>query len=110
MNHDIHHLNKRKRQHQKLAPYPHPDKWISFLDKLLVVVAAIGPLNNLPQIIKIYLYHNAAGVSPLSWLLYTIFDIPWIIYGAVHKEFPIVLAYVLWMITNSIVLIGALIY
>jgi uncharacterized protein with PQ loop repeat len=64
----------------------------------------------LPQIIKVYTIQNVAGLSFLTWLMYSIMDIPWIVYGIVHKEKPIVVAYVGWLLVNSIVAIGILIY
>jgi len=106
----IHHIHKRKRVHEKLKPYPHENTWINFLDRLLIVVAVIGPLMALPQIMQIYIFKNAAGVSALSWGLYTFFNIPWIIYGVVHRYKPITLGYILWFIVNLAVTIGALIY
>jgi MtN3 and saliva related transmembrane protein len=110
MDHGIHHLHKRKRAHQKLAPFPHPERWKRNFDRFLFVIAIIGPLNSLPQILKIYLEKNAAGISPLSFGLYMLFNIPWIIYGSVHKEPPIIIAYCLWFFSNLLVVIGTMIY
>ncbi len=110
MHHEIHHIHKRKRFHEKLEEYPHENKWVRRLDTFLLFVAAIGPLMCLPQILKIYYYKNASGVSVLSFSLFAFFNIPWIVYGFVHKEKPIYVAYILWFITNITVVIGALIY
>mgnify|MGYP002826002931 CR=1 FL=1 len=107
---DIHHIHRRKRLHQKLEKYPHKNKWINFLDKLLLIVAIIGPLMTLPQIFKIYYLKSAAGVSILTWSLYSVFNVPWLIYGIVHREKPIIIAYSGWIITNLIVIIGTLLY
>ena len=106
----LHHLHKRKRVHIKLERYPHPNKWIRFLDNFLLVVAVIGPMANIPQIIKIFTLKTSIRVSTLTFTFMTIFNIPWIIYGIVHKEKPIVIAYVLWLITNLIVVAGTFIY
>lgn len=106
----IHHLNRRKRVHKKLEAYPHKNKWINLLDRFLMVVAVFGPLIALPQILQIYLSRNAAGVSSLSWGLYAFFNLPWIAYGIVHREKPIIIGYSLWFVTNLIVLFGSLIY
>jgi uncharacterized protein with PQ loop repeat len=106
----IHHIHKRKRAHHKLKEYPHSKKWIRFLDKFLLVVAVVGPLLVLPQILKIYVGQNASGVSALSWGLLALFNIPWIVYGVVHKDKPITLGYSIWFVVNIIVVVGALIY
>jgi len=106
----IHHIHKRKRISQKLLPYPHKNKWIRFLDKFLLIIAVIGPLMAFPQVFKIYIEKNASGVSLLSWSLFTLLNIPWIIYGFVHKEKPIIIAYCLWFIINLIISIGIIVY
>lgn len=110
MKYDVHHVHKRKRVHHKLEKYPHKKKWVRVLDRLLLIVAVLGPLMSLPQIIRIYIGKNAVGVAPLSWLLYAVFDIPWIFYGVVHKEKPIVVGYTCWLVTNMLVVVGSLIY
>ena len=106
----IHHIHKRKRVHKKLKAYPHENKWVNFLDRFLIVVAVIGPLIALPQIIRIFVFNSAAGVSGLSWGLYALFNIPWFIYGIVHKDKPIMIAYSLSFVANLTVLTGTLIY
>ena len=111
MSHAVsHHIHKRKRVHQNLEAFPHPNPGIRFLDRLLLIIAIIGPLSTLPQIIKIYLYQSSLGVSRLTFSLFALFDIPWAIYGIIHKEKPIILAYSLWFIANLIIVIGTLIY
>jgi uncharacterized protein with PQ loop repeat len=106
----IHHLHKRIRVHEQLQEFPHPNKWINRLDKLLLVIAAIGPIMNIPQAIQIFATKNASGLSLLSYASFTFFDIFWLTYGIVHKEKPIILAYTLWLVTNIVVVSGIIIY
>ncbi|MBT4935901.1 hypothetical protein HOL21_01840 [Candidatus Woesearchaeota archaeon] len=105
-----HHLHKRKRVHQKLKKFPHPNKWIRFLDRLLLIVAVIGPVMSLPQVYKIYYYQSAAGISIMSFALLAVLNIPWIAYGFVHKDKPIIISSFLWIISNIVVVIGAITY
>ena len=106
----IHHVHKRKRVCRELESYPHKNKWINRLDKFLIFVAVFGPLIALPQILQIFVLKDATGVSGLSWGLYALFNIPWFIYGVVHKDKPITIAYSLSFIANMTVLVGALMY
>jgi uncharacterized protein with PQ loop repeat len=107
----LHHIHKRKRANsQKLKAYPHPNKWINFLDKFLVVVACITPMVTIPQIYSIYWLHQAAGVSAVTWFLFCVGNIPWLLYGIVHKAKPIVLSSIIWFVVNLTVAIGAAIY
>ncbi len=106
----LHHIHKRKRMNQKLKPYPNKNPWINFLDKLLLIVAIAGPIMSTPQILKIWLDKTSSGISVISFSLFAIFDIPWIIYGFIHKEKPILIAYFLWFIANLLIVIGAFLY
>lgn len=70
----------------------------------------MGPLTALPQIFKIYLLKDAAGVSILSWALPALFDIPWVMYGIIHRERPIVVTYLLWFFANAAVALGVILF
>ena len=104
------HLHLRKRESRNLEPYPSRKALVRWLDHLVLCVGIIGPLTTVPQIVKIYTLQNATGVSLFAWLFPAIFDIPWIIYGIVHRERPIAVTYTLWLIGNSVVAIGVLLY
>ncbi|PIR83960.1 hypothetical protein COU18_00925 [Candidatus Kaiserbacteria bacterium CG10_big_fil_rev_8_21_14_0_10_51_14] len=104
------HLLLRKRVTKTLEPYPARTIWKRVLDKLVYTVGIIGPLMTLPQIILIYAGQDASGVSPLTWFGWALLDIPWIVYGLVHREWPIVTTYSLWLSMNLIVAIGAVMY
>jgi uncharacterized protein with PQ loop repeat len=111
MNGTQHHPHLRKRaSSKKLQPYPHPFFSYRLLDRATYVVAFLGPISTLPQLYTIFVNHTAAGVSPISWGLYTIFNFVWLTYGIVHKEKLILFNSVLWIIIDALVTIGALIY
>tara|TARA_Y100000310_G_scaffold345539_1_gene466243 strand:- start:13420 stop:13755 length:336 start_codon:yes stop_codon:yes gene_type:complete len=108
--HGLHHIHQRKRKKENVHPYPSKDKWIYLLDKFLIFVAVLAPLMTLPQILRIIQEQSAAGVSLLTWILFTLFTITWILYGIVHKEKPIIISYVLWFLADLAVVILALMY
>jgi len=55
MAHNIghHHQHKRKRIHQKLEEYPHPNKFVRFYDKFIYFVGIEVPIITSSQVIKI---------------------------------------------------------
>ncbi len=101
---------KRRLTFKKLELYPSNKFWIKFLDKFLIIVATVGPLTTFPQIWKIFSQQNAAGLSLFSWLSWALLNIPWILYGLVHKDKPIITAYILWFLMNLTVVIGIFMY
>lgn len=106
----LHHFHRRKRIYQKHEPYPHPDKFKRFIDKSIYFVALFGIVMTLPQITKIWVEKNAAGVSAASWTAYTITAMFWLIYGVAHKEKPIIVTNSLWIVLEVLIVVGALIY
>ena len=75
-----------------------------------IAIAIIGPLATLPQIFQIFIEKNVSGVSLVSWSMFMLIAIPWLIYGVVHKEKPIIIAYTINFIVNAFVVTGILIY
>lgn len=105
-----HHHHIRKRIYKKHEPYPHPNKVKRFVDKLIYPVAIMGPVMTIPQFINVWIGKDASGVSALSWFSYSVLSIVWLIYGLLHKEKPIIITSIIWIILDALIAIGALIY
>lgn len=80
------------------------------LDAVVIAAGIIGPLSTIPQILKVFLLQNAAGVSAFSWGAWALLDIPWILYGAMHRDRAITTTYIMWFLANASVFIGAILY
>ena len=106
----FHHFHKRKRVHEKLEPYPNPNKLKRFIDFLIYLGGILGPLFTVPQLTKIWFDKNATGVSVISWGGYTIGAIFWVMYGVIHKEKAIIFTYGIWVILDLFIFIGVLIF
>lgn len=106
----LHHFHVRKRIHLKHEKYPHHNKFIRFMDRFIYFVAISGPLVSIPQAFHIWYYKTSANVSYWTWLGFLFGAIFWLIYGIIHKERPIILANVLWIIIDIVILLGAIIY
>lgn len=63
-----------------------------------------------PQIWNIYYLHSAAGVSAFSWFAFGILDVPFVLYGVIHRNQVIITTYILWLIVNFAVAFGAILY
>jgi len=88
----------------------HKKKYVRVIDKWAMVVGVLAPLTSLPQVFQIIETKNADGVSVLTWALYMILSILWIIYGIAHKERVIVVTNVLWLTLELFIVALALIY
>ncbi|MBN2881413.1 hypothetical protein JXM83_05165 [Candidatus Woesearchaeota archaeon] len=106
----LHHLHVTKRIIHAREKYPHPNKFKSMLDKIIYFIGLTGPLMTIPQILKIWSEKSAAGVSMISWMTYLITAFFWLAYGITHKEKPIVITYIFWILTEGFVVAGIFIY
>ncbi|HLC67342.1 MAG TPA: SemiSWEET family transporter [archaeon] len=104
--HGHHHFHKRMR----IEPYPSPNRWKKFLDKIIYIIVFIGPVMTVPQVIDIWMGKNAAGVSIISWGAYTATSLFWLVYGIAHKDKPIIISSIAWAVLEILIVIGALVY
>ncbi|HSX53210.1 MAG TPA: hypothetical protein VLF90_02485 [Patescibacteria group bacterium] len=80
------------------------------VDRATFLAAIIEPLVTIPQAMVIFKQHSAAGVSLSTWVGYEVLTLVWIWYGIVHKEKMILLYQGLFLIIQTIVIIGGLMY
>ena len=107
----LEHIHKRKRKKRKnLKDFPNKDPKIKFLDDIMLVIASVGPLFLLPQIIKIYKLKDATGISVLTFSLLAITHMAWIFYGFIHKDRQITISHILFFLANTSLIIGGIIF
>jgi len=109
MQHQHHHPHLRKRS-ARLQPYPSGIFRIAIIDTVVYVVSIASPILTIPQVLDIYVGQDASGVSALSWGAYTLFTLPWLAYGIVHKEKILIFNNTLWIFLNAVIFTGALLY
>jgi uncharacterized protein with PQ loop repeat len=64
-----------------------------------------------PQIIEIWVTDKSAeGVSLVTWLLFTLMSMVWLWYGITKRDRPLIISNALWIITDGIIVAGALYY
>ena len=67
-------------------------------------------LMTIPQVLTIWIAHQAAGVSIVSWSAYLLSAILWFWYGLQKRDKNIYLPCVGWVGLDAAVIIGAIIY
>ena len=78
--------------------------------RLLGGMSVFTMLMTIPQVLTIWVSHQAAGVSVLSWSAYFLSAILWFWYGLQKKDKNIYLPCVGWVGLDAAVIVGALIY
>lgn len=92
------------RTHQKNS------RMVFRVDALIYVIAALSMLSTFDQIHNIWVDHNAAGVSFVTWAFYALSACVWFAYGIIHKEKVIVVTNCVWILLNLAVAVGVLVY
>jgi uncharacterized protein with PQ loop repeat len=80
------------------------------LDWVLYFFAFTTPLFEIPQAYWIYKNRTADGVSPITWGYFVLADLAWITYGIKRKMGPIVFTYIIYLLIESSVVVGVMIY
>ena len=106
----FHHVRARVHASRGLEPFPATNAWKRFLDYLMYGVGIAAPLALVTQIFQIYTTHSAAGVSLLTWLLLTLFNALWMLYGSVHRDRQLFFANLLMALFDLVVVVGIMLY
>lgn len=80
------------------------------IDRLTAVIAVAGPLLTAPQVYAIYAERDASMVSMSTWIGFNIASIIWTWYGYVHKDWLIVTYQGIFVVLQTALIIGGLLY
>ena len=86
------------------------ERWASRTAKIAYVVALLGPLSSVPQMWEIWADRNAAGVSLVTWTLFLLTSVVWLLYGIVKSDRPLILSNSIWVVCEAIIMVGAFLY
>ena len=81
-----------------------------FFDRSIYFIGVVSPAMTVPQVWKVWENHSTAGLVSASWITYLIVSFFWLGYGIVHKEKPIILINVCWILVNSAMVAGIYLY
>jgi len=82
----------------------------SFFNRALGAMSVFTLLMTVPQVLTIWVGHQAAGVSVVSWSAYLLSAVLWFAYGLQKRDMNIYLPCVGWVGLDAAVIIGAIVY
>jgi uncharacterized protein with PQ loop repeat len=82
----------------------------TFLRRILGGMSVFTLLMTVPQVLTIWVGHQAAGVSVLSWSAYLLSALLWFWYGLQKRDKNIYLPCIGWIGMDTAVIVGAVIY
>lgn len=80
------------------------------IKRLLGSLSLFTMVMTIPQVLTIWIRHQAAGVSLLSWGAYLVSAAVWLWYGLQKRDKNIYLPCVGWLLLDAAVIVGALVY
>ena len=82
----------------------------TLLRRLLGGMSIFTMLMTVPQVLTIWVGHQASGVSVLSWSAYLLSAVLWFWFGLQQRDKNIYLPCVGWVVLDIAVIAGAIIY
>ena len=80
------------------------------LKRFLGSLSIFTMVMTIPQVLTIWIRHQAAGVSMVSWGAYLVSAAVWLLYGIQKRDKNIYLACLGWILLDAAVIVGALVY
>ena len=77
------------------------------IDRFIYIAVIGSPVMTLPQVYSIWVEHQK-GVSILSWTAYVGTGLIWLIYGIKHREWPIIILQLAWIVIDIAIIAGLL--
>jgi uncharacterized protein with PQ loop repeat len=93
-----------------MTPAVHAPRSDAVLRRLLGGMSIFTMLMTIPQVLTIWVGHQAAGVSLLSWSAYLLSAVLWFWFGIRQRDKNIYLPCVGWVALDSAVIVGVVIY
>ena len=82
----------------------------TFLRRVLVGMSIFSMLMTIPQVLTIWMNHQAAGVSVASWAAYLLSALLWFVYGLRQRDKNIYLPCIGWIGLDVAVVAGAMLW
>lgn len=80
------------------------------IDFIIYPIGIAGVSMSLPQAYEIWVLHNASGVSLATWASWCVFSMIWVVYGYIHRSWPIYYINIGWVLVEGFVAFGIVLY
>lgn len=80
------------------------------IDRTMSIVAFLGPMLGVPQVVQVYAGQNASGLSLFSWVAFALVALVFLLYALKHRIKPLIITEGLWLAIYLAVIPGILIY
>jgi uncharacterized protein with PQ loop repeat len=93
-------------QHAQASPPPGPSARKDLLDRVLPLLSVFTMAMTVPQVWAVWVQHETAGVSLLSWGAYSVAALLWMVHGMRRGDPTIWVACIGWVLLDGAVVLG----
>lgn len=105
----VRHVSRRRRARRKTS-FLNTQPLKEALDVFIYPVAVFGPFALLPQVYTLYTTQSAGSLSLPTWLILSLLNLVWLMYGTVHREWPIIVTNLVLAFLNFSIVFGILLF
>lgn len=80
-----------------------------FFDYAIYPIVFFSIVVTIPQLISVWVDHNVAGVSLLTWGSYTVLSGLWMLYGVFKKQMPLIIGNLSICLLDAMIVVGLLV-
>ena len=80
------------------------------IDKLVYLTGILSIVMAIPQAAIIHVSQSAVNISFVTWFTFLVNAVIWTTYGIIHKERPIIIMYISYLIIDFFIVAGILMY
>jgi len=85
-------------------------KYKKQIDSVTLFMAVVIPMVTVPQLLKIWIGQNANWVSIITWSVYFVNAIIWLLYWIVNNDKKIITMNILLTVINLGIVVGILVF
>jgi uncharacterized protein with PQ loop repeat len=93
-------VHRKRAAHKRRQPF----------DYVVYFFTVATPLFELPQAISIFHNHDASSVSASTWMFFVVSSVVFTLYAIRERLKPLIVAYSLYTIVESIIVVGIILY
>lgn len=79
------------------------------VDSLAYPIGLIGLASALPQVYQVWILGDAEGVSIITWSVWTLLSLFWMLYARIHKAHALAFLNTCWFFMHGLVAVGILV-
>lgn len=84
--------------------------WSRVIDVAIYPIGGLSLVLTIPQVYEVWVVKNVEGISLITWSMWTVSSLFWLMYGVVHKARAVAIMQIGWISLYILVIVGVLVH